>query len=148
MAENNRKMSSLPRTQFSWTQFAPCLLFTCPGLGSELKIKENYRFVPHLLLGAPVLPHFWTGAENNRKWPICPAPTFYMPRSCLGLGPGLKIIENNPFSPYLLYTCPGLEPGQKIIENNPFAPYLLFTCPGLVPGHRHPPVQYVGRLVG
>ena len=32
-------------------------------------------------------------------------------------------------APHLLFTCPGPAPGLKIIENNPFAPYLLSMCP-------------------
>ena len=34
---------------------------------------------------------------------------------------------------YLLFPWPGLRPGLKIIDNNAFPPYQLFTCPGPAP---------------
>ena len=42
-------------------------------------------------LRAPVLPRSWTGAEKKiENNPFCPVPTFHVPRSCRGLGPGYR----------------------------------------------------------
>ena len=70
--------------------------------------------------------------ENNRKFPVCvcvcTVPTFYVPWSCSGLGPGLKNIENNPFCPVPTFHVPP-------------------SCPGLGLGHRHPP-EFKSCLLG